>query len=585
MAGSGKTTALAAVRECLEEAGFEVVGTSTSGQAARTLGREAGIEPSRTIASLCWRLERGTLVLTDRHALVLDEAGMSDDPDFLRVLCHAGQARSKVLVVGDHLQLPAVGPGGGFEALVVRHRAVTHVLADNVRQLDLGERAALEQLRSGKVAEAVDWNVANGRIVVVPNREAALDAVVEGWAADVADEARTAMYAWKRANVAELNRRGREAWERRGRLSGPELVAPGGTPYRAGDRIVTLAPGEWGKSVTSECGSVVAVDVARGELAAVMDDDGRIVRFAGKEIDAEHLAHGYAVTVHRAQGATVRFAHTLEDGGGRELAYVKLSRAEERSMVYAVADDLEQAAEDLVRGWSVSRRIRWAIDTGVPSREPEPAGRPQPAPEVLAGLRHARLVAERDALAGAVPPDWREQTGRNLDALGALGRQREDLSRGTGRYTDTAVGAAARELAEARRQRERADALAASPSSSRRQRRSFSRDAEGWRGRELEAQRRWQRLATPELARLEREEACVRDADESLRERVRNRRGWLEQHPEITPRLARLEKEIEAVERVIDPERMVFEPNVPQPWVKTLERGRAIEPSGLELGL
>lgn len=39
-------------------------------------------------------------------------------------------------------------------------------------------------------------------------------------------------------------------WAELGRLSGPELIA-GDTPYRAGDRIVTLAPGAGGQVVTS----------------------------------------------------------------------------------------------------------------------------------------------------------------------------------------------------------------------------------------------------------------------------------------------------------------------------------------------
>ena len=63
-------------------------------------------------------------------------------------------------------------------------------------------------------------------------------------------------------------------------------------------------------------------------------------------------------------------------------------------------------------------------------------------------------------------------------------------------------------------------------------------------------------------------------------------REWLEQHPELAPRLARLEREIQGLERAIDPEGTVFEPPVrPEPWVRTLERGRDIEPPGLDLGL
>lgn len=57
----------------------------------------------------------------------------------------------------------------------------------------------------------------------------------------------------------------------------------------------------------------------------------RVLR--GDEIGADRLAHGFAVTVHRSQGATVERAHALEDGGGRELAYVKMSRATDGTTV------------------------------------------------------------------------------------------------------------------------------------------------------------------------------------------------------------------------------------------------------------
>ena len=121
-------------------------------------------------------------------------------------------------MVGDPRQLSSVGPGGGFEAVLRRFGGAVHVLGENVRQVDPGERAALAQLRSGKVDEAVSWYAQAGRIAVSADRDTALDATVAGWAADVAQGVDSAMYAWRRANVAELNQRGRVAWERLGRL-------------------------------------------------------------------------------------------------------------------------------------------------------------------------------------------------------------------------------------------------------------------------------------------------------------------------------------------------------------------------------
>jgi len=219
----------------------------------------------------------------------------------------------------------------------------------------------------------------------------------------------------------------------------------GTTGYRAGDRIVTLAPGAGGEIVTSERGTVAGVDLNRRELGATMDD-GRFQRFADDDLDADHLAHGYAVTVHRSQGSTVERAHALEDGGGRELAYVKMSRAKESSTVYVVADSPEQAVEDLGRSWSQSRRIGWAIDRGIPAPGAE-VGQPthrQPR-HVDASVHHARLVAERDAVAEVVPTDPGPAYGQLRNRVQRLEWELEGIDRGDGwgAWRDTPVGDAA----------------------------------------------------------------------------------------------------------------------------------------------
>ena len=281
VAGSGKTTVMAAVRDAFEDAGYRVLGTSTSGQAARTLGTEAGIATSRTLASLRWRIEHDRLSLSPEHVLVLDEAGMASDRDIAFLLDEARLAGSKVVMVGDDRQLGAVEVGGAMGALVERHGGAVHTLTDNVRQHDAAERAALAQLRAGDVGRAVEFYVGSGRVLAAPDRDEALAQMTERWAADKASGKDTAMFAWRRANVAELNRLAREKMAAEGRLSGPELGAPGGTRYAAGDHIVTLAPGAEGKVVTSERGVVVSVDLAAQCLVAEMDD-GRLQTFAAR---------------------------------------------------------------------------------------------------------------------------------------------------------------------------------------------------------------------------------------------------------------------------------------------------------------
>jgi conjugative relaxase-like TrwC/TraI family protein len=419
VAGSGKTTALEVLRAGYEDQGYRVLGTAISGQAARTLRTEAAVD-SRTIASLVWRLEHQELALDARTVLLIDEAGMADDQALLKLLAAVDVAGAKAIVVGDHHQLDAVEPGGGVEALINRHGPAVHVLDENIRQRDPAERTALEHLRSGKVAVAVEWYRDNDRLRTGPTRDDALDAAIAAWDADLRAGRDAVVLAWRRRDVAALNERARARRSAAGAITGPEIEAPGGRRYAVGDRVVTLAPSGDGRFVTSERGSVA--EVGPNQLT-VRFDDGRTALLAGDELGTDRLDHAYAVTVHRMQGATVDRAHVFADGGGRELAYVAMSRARDTSHVYVAADDLDQAVEDLTVEWSADRRQRWVLDTDEPCAG-EKARRPSLEQRTETTLHLARLRAERDAVA-AIALDA-EQRLRSLDLQVRLTRVEDE---------------------------------------------------------------------------------------------------------------------------------------------------------------
>jgi hypothetical protein len=337
------------------------------------------------------------------------------------------------------------------------------------------------------------------------SRDEALDLAADAWAADVAEGKDTALLAWRRANVEELNGRARERMAEAGRLTGPELVAPGGRVYRAGDRVVTLAPGADGAVVTSERGVVEAVEPERERLVLCTQDERRVA-LVGEELSAERLAHGYAVTAHRSQGQTTERAHVYVDGGGRELAYVALSRAKESSHAYLVADSLDQAAEDLAREWSAERRMAWVTDIASPAPAPtvDPvADRPDLESARTAALSHARLSATLEARRAAIPPD------PSLDAvdlhkhLRQVRQLRSDLAEGHGVWADTEAGRAGRDLTEARRRVARSSRMSESARGWR-ERRSHRKEAATWTQREAEALGRWKAYGEPEADRLDR---------------------------------------------------------------------------------
>jgi ATP-dependent exoDNAse (exonuclease V) alpha subunit len=390
---------LEVVAGAYERAGCQVIGTATSGQAARNLGDEADIENARTLASLMWRLDHDRAHLDARTVVILDEAGMTDDLDLLRLVVRVEQAQAKLVMVGDDRQLGPVGPGGATRALVERHPDMLHTLDENHRQADIGERAALEQLRAGNVGVAADWYYAHGRIHTQSDREWTLRRAIEGWAADIDAGRDAALFAYQRSNTAELNRLAREVMVDSGHVSGPEVHG-----LAVGDRVISTTPIPDVGMVNSQRATVIAVNEA-WQMIDLRADDGRLLPgIHGDELD--RLALGYATTVHRSQGATVETGHVLADGGGRELAYVAMSRARQATRIYTTADDTAVAVEDLKADWQQERRPRWAIDTGLPAtadaRADEQGLDQRQRANVLAIAAHERTGSEGERTRAAI---------------------------------------------------------------------------------------------------------------------------------------------------------------------------------------
>jgi conjugative relaxase-like TrwC/TraI family protein len=476
VAGSGKTTALDAATTALEDAGHRVLGAATSGQAARTLGNEADIDAS-TFASLLWRLDHGRVTLDDRTMVLVDEAGMADDADLARLALAVERAGAALVLVGDHRQLAAVGPGGALAALLERRPDLVVSLGDNVRQRDPAERHALAQLRDGDVPTAVAWYATAGRIHTQPRRVDTLVAMASAWADDTAAGRGTALLAWRRADVADLNRLARDHWDRLGQLRGDDVTVTGGRPYAIGDRVVALAPNPSAGIVTSEQLTITALTTNRIDART---HHGRAVTLTGDAIDAHHLDHAYALTVHRAQGATHQRTHYLAAGGGRELAYVALSRARDRTVVHATADDLSQAVDDLQADWGVQHHQRWIADTAARiGRHPEPA----PAP-----------AAPRPP-EPPVPLDVRRTEAHQR--LAALEHDLQDLRAGTGRWHHTPPGEAARHRNNTRDRLDGARRQAKAPNARRRDRRAAPRSLNSLAAAFTEAERRWQEIGQP----------------------------------------------------------------------------------------
>lgn len=151
-AGTGKTFALDTSRTAWEQSGYQVHGAALSARAAAELQAGSGIE-SMTLTRLRGRIDSGRTRLDNRSIVVVDEAGMVGTRTLDRLHRVTSSAGAKLVLVGDPEQLPEIEAGGAIRTLTERLDLIR--LVENRRQIDGWERDALDDLRSGRVEDAV----------------------------------------------------------------------------------------------------------------------------------------------------------------------------------------------------------------------------------------------------------------------------------------------------------------------------------------------------------------------------------------------------------------------------------------------
>ena len=322
-AGTGKSTVLGVAREVWEAAGFEVRGVALSGIAAENLESGSGIA-SRTIASLEHGWEKGRDLLQSSDVLVIDEAGMVGTRQLERVLSHALDAGAKVVLVGDPQQLQAIEAGAAFRSIHERHGGAE--IGEVRRQREDWQRDATRDLATGKVSHALEAYRAHNMVHEAQTREQARGDLIERWDRDrqTAPDRSRIILTHTNDEVRTLNEAARERLRAAGDL-GDEVrvtVERGERAFAIGDRVMFLQ-NERGLGVKN--GTLGTVEQMNAQSMTVQTDDDRSVRFEFK--DYNRIDHGYAATIHKAQGVTIDRVHVLATPGmDAHSSYVALSR-------------------------------------------------------------------------------------------------------------------------------------------------------------------------------------------------------------------------------------------------------------------
>lgn len=363
-AGAGKTASVSLAVETIQAAGGRVIGMAPTAAAAKVLGDELGIGAdtlAKVLAANTNGAKAGPLSIRPGDVLLIDEAGMVSTRDFDALVTIAAERGALVRVMGDDRQLSAVGAGG---ALRLIDREVGAVRLDELfRFKDEEEAAATLRLREPVTVgkdEPFEWYRENGR-VAGGDSEAMTQKIFAAWQKDISDGKTSLMMGSSNEAVASLNAL---AQAHRISTSGEPtsegvILRPGSAPGQgqatafAGDVIVTRRND---RRLSVFAGHDFVKNGDRWNVESVGEDGSLKVRHVehGGTVTlpaayvSEHVELGYALTVHRAQGATVDTAHALIDSrADRAGAYVGLSRGREQNNLYVRLNEGEKLDEVL----------------------------------------------------------------------------------------------------------------------------------------------------------------------------------------------------------------------------------------------
>lgn len=377
LAGVGKSYSLNVAREVLEENGYEVMGAAPSGQAAKELAEDAGMEGQTTDgATRCGTLQR-IMNEAERSAgnadpgqdyenkrswnfenikapgrprvYLLDEAGMIDNnsmSEFFKMADaqRAAGAEIKIVLVGDDCQLPPVGAGNFFSDAIQRDAIAKVELTDIRRQTDAPELLqAVREAVQGSPEKSLEILADEKAIHEVKTPKGRTSAIVKEYMSmSDAERGKTLILSAKNADRIKINDAIRGELVKAGKVEqGKEYrveVKKGAPPqtrsFSPGDKIIFLK---------NDIRAGVR-NGAQGVIAEIKGNNFTVKTAAGKTVNIDItkyncVDHAYCVTTYKSQGATVdRVIVNMNSAdkalNTRNAYYVDVSRAKGKVSLY-----------------------------------------------------------------------------------------------------------------------------------------------------------------------------------------------------------------------------------------------------------
>lgn len=369
--GTGKTTVLKGILDILAADGKKFILAAPTGRAAKRMSTLTGFEATTIHRLLGYRQGEGyhnKNIETD--ALIIDEGSMMEQV-LLDHLLQAVKSGTKIIIVGDVDQLPAIGAGDVMRELIRSGTVPVIVLDENFRQnegsmiaanaraINKGEMPESEGSEDFLIFEEKGVPAIHKRVLELVAEELPRKYNISPHEILVVTPQQMGPLGARQLNIDLQKRLNPE---------GPEIKR-GLTVMRLGDPVMQTANSRQRDLFNGETGRIVEVDPEHRWLV-VEFTDGRRSTYSRSELSELILA--YATTVHKLQGSEtdylvmpVTMAH--KPMLYRNLLYTGVSRAKKLCALVGESEALRYAIEnirDVMRNSNFCSRLAFQNGAG-----------------------------------------------------------------------------------------------------------------------------------------------------------------------------------------------------------------------------
>lgn len=334
-AGTGKSHVLGVSYKLATKREQNVIGLAPTHKAVSEL-QNKGYGECYTVKGFLFKLYNGKIDLPMGSLLVVDEAGMVGTSDYLEFMKVARSNNCNVVLAGDERQLTSVNRGGMFE--VFANKFGSYELSEIRRQSQAWGREMALCFAEHNITKGIALLEKHQGLKVDDRLAESMSRLINDWSKSKFALQERLIITVRNKDVDALNRGIRELLKANGLLTGQEyrhsvvseiMGKKIYEDYMAGERILFKTSN---KKLFIENGEFATLRSVNRDQFVAITDNGTEVTFDPKDIS---FKHGYASTVYKAQGASIKDVYVLHNlAGNSRNSYVEMTRHVEEVKMY-----------------------------------------------------------------------------------------------------------------------------------------------------------------------------------------------------------------------------------------------------------